>query len=112
MDKKGRFLRLSIESGGCHGFQYKFDLDTALDPTTDMYKCIISLHRLFVSEFEREGSKLVVDEQSLKLLTGSQVDFSRELIGSAFRVIQNPMAASGCGCGVSFNLANNNKSNV
>lgn len=50
---------------------------------------------------------MVVDEVSLKLLSGSQVDFTTELIGSAFRVIQNPRADSGCGCGVSFNLAQN-----
>jgi iron-sulfur cluster assembly accessory protein len=54
--------------------------------------------------FTRGEGKLVVDEVSLKLLSGSQVDFSTELIGSAFRVIQNPRADSGCGCGVSFNL--------
>lgn len=61
--------------------------------------------------FTRGEGKLVVDEVSLRLLAGSQVDYSTELIGSTFRVIQNPRADSGCGCGVSFNLTDNNAGN-
>ena len=57
--------------------------------------------------FERSGAKIVVDEESLKLLSGSQVDFTNELIGSGFKVVENPRAASGCGCGVSFALNKN-----
>ena len=52
--------------------------------------------------FERDGAKLVVDKMSLAFVNGSVVDYTQELIGSAFRVTNNPMAGSGCGCGVSF----------
>lgn len=53
--------------------------------------------------FEREGSRVVVDEISLPLISGSEVDYTEELIGSTFRVVNNPAAGSGCGCGTSFN---------
>ena len=53
--------------------------------------------------FEREGSRVVVDDISLPLITGAEVDFTEELIGSAFRVVNNPAATTGCGCGISFN---------
>ncbi len=52
--------------------------------------------------FEREGVEVVVDETSLPLVRDAEVDFMNELIGSAFRVVNNPAAGSGCGCGTSF----------
>lgn len=57
--------------------------------------------------FTRDNGKIVIDETSLRLLSGSQIDYTEEMIGSDFRVIENPRADSGCGCGVSFNLAPN-----
>jgi iron-sulfur cluster assembly accessory protein len=83
-----------VDSGGCHGFQYQFTTD---GPATS--EDIV---------FEREGAKVIVDEVSLPLLTGSTIEYKEELIGSAFCVQGNPAAGSGCGCGVSFDLRNKN----
>ncbi len=84
---KPAILRLSVEGGGCSGFQYKFGLADA--PEADD---IIA---------ETEGVKLLVDSVSLGLLEGSVVEYVESLGGAAFRV-SNPQAASGCGCGSSF----------
>ncbi len=84
---KPAILRLSVEGGGCSGFQYKFGLADA--PESD---------DLVV---ERGGVRLLVDAISLDLVAGSEVDYIESLGGSAFKVT-NPNAASGCGCGSSF----------
>ena len=83
-------LRLSVSGGGCSGYQYGFTLD---DTLTDEDRVV-----------EREGAKLVVDEISLGLLGGAEIDFAEELVGSSFTV-RNPNAASSCGCGKSFSIA-------
>lgn len=82
-------LRLSVEGGGCSGFQYKFDLpaETGADDTV----------------IAEGAARLVVDQISLPYLLGAEVDFVDDLIGSAFKV-NNPNAASSCGCGTSFSL--------
>jgi iron-sulfur cluster insertion protein len=82
-------LRLSVEGGGCSGFQYIFDLADAPD-ADDMVS-------------ETDGVKLVVDPVSLDLVGGSVVDFVESLGGAAFKV-ENPNAAAGCGCGSSFGI--------
>lgn len=84
---KPAILRLAVEGGGCSGFQYRFGL--ADGPEAD---------DLVV---ERDGVTLVVDSVSLDLVAGSVVDYVESLGGSAFKV-ENPQAASGCGCGSSF----------
>jgi iron-sulfur cluster assembly accessory protein len=86
---KPAMLRLSVEGGGCAGFQYKFGLADAAEPDDTIA--------------ETEGVQLVVDELSLDLIRGSMVDYVESLGGSAFRVT-NPNAASGCGCGTSFSI--------
>ncbi|MEW4449364.1 iron-sulfur cluster assembly accessory protein [Qipengyuania sp. JC766] len=86
---KPAILRLSVEGGGCSGFQYKFGL--ADTPKADD------------AVSETDGVRLVVDPVSLDLVAGSQVDFVDTLGGSAFRV-ENPQAAAGCGCGSSFGI--------
>lgn len=86
---KPAILRLSVEGGGCSGFQYKFDLSDAADADDSIS--------------ETDGVQLVVDPISLDLVAGSTVDFVESLGGAAFRV-ENPQAAAGCGCGTSFGI--------
>ena len=86
---KAPVLRLSVEGGGCSGFQYRFGLAESVD--TDDIRA------------EAEGASLVVDPTSLDLVRGSAVDFVESLGGKAFQVT-NPQAASGCGCGSSFSV--------
>ncbi len=86
---KPAILRLSVEGGGCSGFQYKFGLADA--PEGDD---VIA---------EVDGVQLVVDPVSLGLVAGATVDYVESLGGAAFKV-ENPQAASGCGCGASFSV--------
>ena len=89
-------LRVTVESGGCHGFQYLMSLTntSAISPEDDT---------LFESS-DYLGAKVVMDEPSLELLKGSKVDFTMELIGSQFKIVGNPAATSSCGCGTSFDI--------
>jgi iron-sulfur cluster insertion protein len=82
-------LRVSVESGGCSGFQYKFDLVPAAEPDDVV--------------LEREGAKVVIDAVSLGFLAGSEIDFVDDLVGASFR-INNPQATASCGCGTSFSV--------
>jgi iron-sulfur cluster insertion protein len=90
-EKQGKppILRLSVEGGGCSGFQYKFGLADAPDSDD-----VVS---------ETDGVKLVVDTVSLDLVSGCVVDFVESLGGAAFKV-ENPNATAGCGCGSSFSV--------
>ena len=82
-------LRVSVEGGGCSGFSYKFDF--AREANSD--DTIIEL----------DGAQVAIDEMSMEFLAGSEIDFSTELIGSAFK-INNPNATAACGCGTSFSV--------
>lgn len=82
-------LRVSVEGGGCSGFQYKFDIDRAA-AADDLV-------------IEREGAIVVVDPVSLQYIAGSKLDFVDDLIGASFKV-ENPKATASCGCGTSFTL--------
>ncbi|MBX9797182.1 iron-sulfur cluster insertion protein ErpA [Sphingomonas sp.] len=86
---KPAILRLSVEGGGCSGFQYRFGLADAAEADDTVV--------------ENDGATLVVDAMSLELISGARVDFVESLGGTAFRV-ENPQAASGCGCGASFSV--------
>jgi iron-sulfur cluster assembly accessory protein len=88
-EKQGKpaMLRLSVEGGGCSGFQYKFDLAEVAEPDDAVA--------------ETDGVTLLVDPVSLDLVSGCVVDFVESLGGAAFRV-ENPNATAGCGCGSSF----------
>ncbi|KAH9954880.1 hypothetical protein BJV74DRAFT_790950 [Russula compacta] len=85
-------LRISVESGGCHGYQYKMEITRQRAPEDYEFG-----HPLVAQ------ARVVVDVVSLTLLRGSTIDFATELIGSSFRVVNNPQAVgSGCGCGISW----------
>ena len=86
---KPAILRLSVDGGGCAGFQYRFGLADGVE--ADDVQAV------------QDGVTLVVDPVSLDLVRGSMVDFVESLGGSAFQVT-NPQAASGCGCGTSFSI--------
>lgn len=88
-----QILRILVESGGCHGYQYVLGLKSTstIDSTED---CI----------FERDGAKFVIDSTSLQILRDSTIDYATELIGSQFKVINSPYATSSCGCGSSFDF--------
>ena len=85
----GAMLRISVEGGGCSGFQYKFDVDRA-KADDDLV-------------IERENAVVLVDSASVPFLAGSEVDFVDDLIGASFRV-NNPNATASCGCGTSFSI--------
>ena len=85
----GTMLRLSVEGGGCSGFQYKFDTDSAQEADDILVR--------------RDDALLLIDRVSLGYLAGSEIDFVDDLIGSSFK-INNPQATASCGCGTSFAL--------
>jgi iron-sulfur cluster assembly accessory protein len=86
---KPAILRLSVEGGGCSGFQYKFDIQH--EAADDDYV------------IEQDGVKIVVDPVSLEYMAGSALDYVDDLIGASFKV-ENPQATASCGCGTSFSL--------
>lgn len=88
-ENAGKRLRVSVSGGGCAGFQYGFDFDAELNDDDKLY--------------ERDGAEVVVDEMSLELLKGSELDYVQNLVGSFFAV-NNPNATSSCGCGTSFSI--------
>ena len=82
-------LRVQVMGGGCSGFQYGFSLDRTRDPA-DM-------------ALERDGARVLIDEMSVALLQGSQIDWHEDVAGAMF-VITNPNATASCGCGPSFSI--------
>jgi iron-sulfur cluster insertion protein len=82
-------LRLSVSGGGCSGFQYGFSFDKSQQQDDRI--------------FERNGVKVVIDDTSLELLAGAEIDFVEDLVGASFQ-IKNPNASSSCGCGNSFSV--------
>jgi iron-sulfur cluster assembly accessory protein len=82
-------LRVSVEGGGCSGFQYRFDLVGASE-SDDLV-------------IEKGGARVLIDPVSLGYLAGSEIDFVDDLIGAAFKV-NNPNATASCGCGTSFSI--------
>ena len=81
----GTFFRIAVKGGGCSGFKYDFSFDNKIE------------------ENDLKHENIVVDKSSLKMLEGSEVDFSEELIGESFK-ISNPKTKSSCGCGISFSF--------
>ena len=81
----GTFFRISVKGGGCSGFKYDFSFDTNL------------------GNDDLKHENIIIDKSSLKMLEGSSVDFTEELIGTSFK-ISNPKTKSSCGCGISFSF--------
>jgi len=88
-EPQGAMLRVSVEGGGCSGFQYKFDIER---------------HRADDDVvLERNGAIVLVDPVSLQYMEGAEIDFVDDLIGASFKV-NNPVASASCGCGTSFSI--------
>jgi iron-sulfur cluster assembly accessory protein len=85
----GTMLRVSVECGGCSGFQYKFDVERAK-----------AADDLVIS---RDNATVLIDPVSVNYMAGSEIDFVDDLIGASFKV-KNPQAKASCGCGTSFAL--------
>ncbi|KAH8600862.1 hypothetical protein B0O99DRAFT_609667 [Bisporella sp. PMI_857] len=106
-------LRIQVESGGCHGFQYLMSLTTLPPlnssgavqepPPGEKAKELDEDDTVFTTD-DGSTAKVVMDGPSLELLKGSKVDFTMELIGSQFKIVDNPLATSSCGCGTSFDI--------
>ncbi len=88
-EPQGSMLRISVNGGGCSGFQYAFDVDAARQDDD-----------LVV---EKDGATVLVDEVSIQYIDGSVIDFVDDLMGQSFK-IENPHATASCGCGTSFSL--------
>jgi iron-sulfur cluster assembly accessory protein len=88
-EPSGTMLRVSVEGGGCSGFQYKFDVERA-KAADDLV-------------INRDGAVVLIDPVSVNYMAGSEIDFVDDLIGASFKV-NNPKAKASCGCGTSFAL--------
>ena len=84
-DQLKKFFRISVKGGGCSGFKYDFSFDNKVDNKDIVF------------------GKAVIDKTSLDIISGSTIDFKKEMIGESF-VINNPKASSSCGCGLSFSV--------
>lgn len=88
-EPKGSYLRITVEGGGCSGFQYKFDFDASASTDEDR-------------KFQHEnGALVIIDDMSLGFVNGSAIDYVENL-GASYFEIKNPNAAASCGCGNSF----------
>ena len=83
--KSGTYFRISVKGGGCSGFKYDFSFDDNITQGDEML------------------NNIIIDKDSLKILSGSEIDFVSELMGKAFK-ISNPKTKSSCGCGISFSI--------
>jgi iron-sulfur cluster assembly accessory protein len=110
-------LRIQVESGGCHGFQYLMSLvtlpeelqpqgaaDAALRDDDTIFTYSADGNEPAAAKAAGGFPKIILDTPSLELLKGSKVDFTMELIGSQFKIVDNPLATSSCGCGTSFDI--------
>jgi iron-sulfur cluster insertion protein len=88
-EPENNMLRVSVEGGGCSGFEYHFDLVPNAEPEDIL--------------IERAGAKVLVDSLSLNYLAGSEIDYVDDLMSASFK-IKNPNATAACGCGTSFSV--------
>ena len=80
-----KYFRITVQGGGCSGFKYNFDFDSKISRDDIVF------------------GKTIIDKSSLDIISGSVVDFKKEMIGESF-VIENPKATASCGCGLSFSI--------
>ena len=83
--ENNKFFRITVQGGGCSGFKYNFGFDTKSNVDDIIF------------------GKVVIDKSSLDIISGSRVDFKKEMVGESF-VIDNPKATASCGCGLSFSV--------
>lgn len=95
--RKNVALRVTVDGGGCSGFQYAFDVENWEVPPDQ--KSLKSGNDVL---FEKDGAAVIVDNLSLAYISGSKVDYIDEMISSSFRVTENPNSETSCGCGTSF----------
>ncbi len=88
-EPEGTMLRVSVAGGGCSGFQYRFEVEQA---KADDDLVLV-----------RDGATVLIDPVSAQYMSGAEIDFVDDLIGSSFKV-HNPQATASCGCGTSFAL--------
>ena len=88
----GKVFRVAVLGGGCSGFQYSFSIEDSANDDD---------HVLSLGAAGGKTVRVALDEMSLELLAGSQLDYKQELIGNYFQV-ENPNATASCGCGTSF----------
>lgn len=91
-------LRIQVESGGCHGFQYNLDLTTLPEALAKEENLVV------FQRTDAESATVVFDESSLEILQDSKIDFTKELIGASFKVVDSPYTSTSCGCGASFDF--------
>lgn len=98
-------LRINVESGGCHGFQYNLVLSD-LDKEIAAAKAEDREDELLVFQRKEPGQTayVILDESSLQILQDSKIDYTKELIGSSFKVVDSPYTSTACGCGASFDF--------
>ena len=80
-----KYFRITVQGGGCSGFKYNFGFDSKTNEDDIIF------------------GKAIIDNSSLEIISGSVVDFKKEMIGESF-VIDNPKATASCGCGLSFSV--------
>ena len=80
-----KYFRISVKGGGCSGFKYNFSFDNNVDKDDILFE------------------KVIIDKASLEIISGSVIDFKKEMIGESF-IINNPKASASCGCGLSFSV--------
>ncbi|RDA93719.1 hypothetical protein CP533_0265 [Ophiocordyceps camponoti-saundersi (nom. inval.)] len=111
-DNPNLALRIQVESGGCHGFQYLISLVNVPGRDAQDWSSTVpkddSIFQYYPEAADAMAGQdqpiVILDEPSLELLKGSKVDFTMELIGSQFKIVDNPFATSSCGCGTSFDI--------
>lgn len=96
-------LKISVELGGCHGFQYNLDLSTVSKEVAEDAEALV-FKRNDGDSGEFGSAQLVLNPASLEILQELKIDYTKELIGSQFKVVDSPYTSTECGCGASFDF--------